>query len=285
MFSSLHDTLKRLLREKGQFEALDIDVTFEIPNRTWASTLTKPTINFFLHDLEENATLRKTNFAAPVTTGHTTSMKQAARRINLRYQVSVFSSEARDQNELLWRTMTVLLRYFEIPPEILPRNIAELGLPVSARVSQPEDGPRSNDLWTGLELPPRPALLYLLTVPLDLQRTLEAPLILSRNLMLQNTPDKSLAGQQLSIGGVITNNKGEPQPNIQIWRENSAMAGTLTNELGQYQLNHIPNGQLILRIAAADQPNQQVILTVPSASYDIVMLDTNQPEKAFEDQS
>jgi Pvc16 N-terminal domain len=285
MFSSLHDSLKRLLREKGQFEALDIDVTFEIPNRAWASTLTKPTINFFLHDLEENATLRKTNFAAPVTTGHTTSIKQAARRINLRYQVSVFSSEARDQNELLWRTMTVLLRYFEIPPEILPRNIAELGIPVSARVSQPEDGPRSNDLWNGLELPPRPALLYLLTVPLDLQRTLEAPLILSRNLMLQNIPDKSSAGQQLSIGGVVTNSLGEPQPNIQIWRENSSMAGTLTNEIGQYQLNHIPNGQLMLRIAAADQPNQQVMLTIPSATYDIVMLEPNQPEKVFEDQS
>ncbi len=282
MFSSLHDALKRLLREKGQFEALDIDVTFEIPNRTWASTLTKPTINFFLHDLEENASLRKTNFAAPVTTGHTTSIKQAPRRINLRYQVSVFSSEARDQNELLWRTMTVLMRYFEIPPELLPRNIAELGIPVNARVSQPEDGPRSNDLWNGLELPPRPALLYLLTVPLDLQRSLEAPLILSRNLMLQNTPDKSIAGQQLSIGGVITNSKGEPQANIQLWRENSSMAGTLTNELGQYQLNHIPNGQLALRIAADSQVSQQIILTIPSASYDIVMLEPNQPEKTIE---
>ncbi len=269
MFYSLHETLKRLLREKGAFDALDVDITFEIPNRNWVSTLTKPTINFFLHDLEENTALRKSNFAPAVTTGHATSSKQVPRRINLRYQVSVFSSEVRDQNELIWRVLALLMRYFELPTELLPPQIAELELPVNARVSQPEDGPRSNDLWSGLELPPRPSLLYLLTVPLDLQRTIDAPLILSRDLTLINKPNQAIAGVQLTIGGIVTDKKGEVVTNASIWRENSSAAGTTTNELGQYKLNHILHGELALRIAVGNSAPQQVILTVPSDSYDI----------------
>jgi Pvc16 N-terminal domain/Carboxypeptidase regulatory-like domain len=272
MLTALHESLKKLLRQEGGINADDVNVEFEIPNRSWVGTLTKPTINFFLHDLEENATLRKTNFEQISARGSATSITKAPpRRLNLRYQVTVFSGEVRDQHELLWRVTALLMRHHELPTELLPTAITRLELPVSARVSQPEDGPRGNDLWSGLELPPRPALLYLLTVPLDLELTLQSPLVLTRSLLLQSSEDAApgSAARSATIGGVIRGVKGQPLSGVSVWRENSSAAGSITDEDGRYVLSNVPEGELMLRIAPPGGVPTRHSLSVPSGKYDV----------------
>lgn len=272
MLTSLHESLKRLLRQHGAINAEDVNIEFEIPNRAWVGTLTKPTINFFLHDLEENAALRKTNFEQISPRGSPTTIRKAPpRRLNLRYQVTVFTSEVRDQHELLWRITALLMRHHELPTELLPPAIAKLELPVSARVSQPEDGPRANDLWNGLELPPRPALLYLLTVPLDLDLTLESPLVLTRSLALQSTAgaQPGSAGRSATIGGTVRDPSGAPLPGVSVWRENSAAPGAVTDLDGRYILSNVPEGALPLRVARPGGTPVRYDLNVPSGNYDL----------------
>ncbi len=272
MLTSLHESLKRLLRQQGAIAAEDVNIEFEIPNRAWVGTLTKPTINFFLHDLEENAALRKTNFEQISPRGSPTSVAKAPpRRLNLRYQVTVFSSEVRDQHELLWRTTALLMRHHELPVELLPAAITKLELPVTARVSQPEDGPRAADLWNGLELPPRPALLYLLTVPMDLNLTLESPLVLTRSLTLQSTQaEPEVAGEQsITIGGTVRDSSGAAIPGVSVWRENSAAPGAVTDGDGRYILSNVPVGALALRVARPGTPPVRYDLIVPSRNYDL----------------
>jgi Pvc16 N-terminal domain/Carboxypeptidase regulatory-like domain len=272
MLTSLHESLKTLLRQQGGIAAEDVNIEFEIPSRSWVGTLTKPTINFFLHDLEENANLRKTNFEQVSARGSATSITKAPpRRLNLRYQVTVFSGEVRDQHELLWRVTAVLMRHHELPTELLPLTIKKLELPVSARVSQPEDGPRGNDLWNGLELPPRPSLLYLLTVPLDLDLTLQSPLVLTRSLQLQSSEAgvPGSAGQSLTVGGVIRGADGKPVSGVSVWRENSSAAGSTTDEYGRYVLGNVPEGVLLLRVAAPGGAPTQHSVNVPSGTYDL----------------
>lgn len=272
MLTSLHESLKRLLRQHGAINAEDVNIEFEIPNRAWVGTLTKPTINFFLHDLEENAALRKTNFEQISPRGSPTAIRKAPpRRLNLRYQVTVFTSEVRDQHELLWRTTALLMRHHELPTELLPAAVAALNLPISARVSQPEDGPRAGDLWNGLELPPRPALLYLLTVPLDLDLTLESPLVLTRALSLQSTEGAlpGSAGRSSTIGGTVRDPAGAPIPGVSVWRENSAAPGALTDRDGRYILSNVPNGALPLRVARPGGTPVRYDLRVPAGNYDL----------------
>ena len=272
MLTALHESLRTLLRQQGGISAEDVNIEFEIPSRSWVGTLTKPTINFFLHDLEENANLRKTNFEQVSARGSATSITKAPpRRLNLRYQVTVFSGEVRDQHELLWRITAVLMRHHELPVELLPPVIRKLELPVSARVSQPEDGPRGNDLWNGLELPPRPSLLYLLTVPLDLDVTLQSPLVLTRSLQLRSSEEGApgSAGQSVTIGGVIRGADGKPLSGVSVWRENSSAAGSLTDEDGRYVLSNVPEGLLLLRLAAPGNAPTRHSVNVPSGKYDL----------------
>ena len=272
MLTSLHESLKRLLRQHGAINAEDVNIEFEIPNRAWVGTLTKPTINFFLHDLEENAALRKTNFEQISPRGSPTTIAKAPpRRLNLRYQVTVFTSEVRDQHELLWRTTALLMRHHELPTELLPPAVAKLNLPINARVSQPEDGPRAGDLWNGLELPPRPALLYLLTVPLDLDLTLESPLVLTRALALQTTEgaQPGSAGRSATIGGTVRGPDGAPVAGVSVWRENSAAPGAITDADGRYVLSNVPEGPLPLRVARPGGTPVRYDLSVPSGKYDL----------------
>jgi Pvc16 N-terminal domain/Carboxypeptidase regulatory-like domain len=272
MLTALHESLRKLLRQQGGITAEDVNIEFEIPNRAWVGTLTKPTINFFLHDLEENASLRKTNFEQISARGSATSITKAPpRRLNLRYQVTVFSGEVRDQHELLWRVTALLMRHHELPTELLPPAITKLELPVSARVSQPEDGPRGNDLWNGLELPPRPSLLYLLTVPLDLELTLQSPLVLTRALQLQSSEDAApgSAARSATIGGVIRDASGQPVAGVSVWREDSAAAGSITDEYGRYVLSNVPEGSLRLRVAAPGGTPIRHSVNVPSGEYDL----------------
>jgi hypothetical protein len=269
---ALHESIKKLLRQEGGMANTDVNIEFEHPTRAWVGTLTKPTVNFFLYDLEENAGLRKTAFEQ-ARAGAVAISKVPPRRLNLRYQVSVFSAEVRDQHELLWRTTATLMRYHELPTELLPPIITGLNLPVSARVSQPEDGPRGNDLWGGLDLPPRPSLLYLLTVPLDLERTLESPLVLTRTLALQasNDADPGSAGYSLTIGGVIRNANGDPLEGISVWQELSAAEGSVTDAEGHYVLSRVPEGEIALRVAKPGGKPKRYVISVPSGSYDLEM--------------
>jgi hypothetical protein len=267
---ALHESIKRLLRQHGGMANTDVNIEFEHPTRAWVGTLTKPTVNFFLYDLEENATLRKTAFEQARVGGVAIS-KMPPRRLNLRYQVSVFSAEVRDQHELLWRTTATLMRYHELPTELLPSSIAALNLPLTARVSQPEDGPRGNDLWGGLELPPRPSLLYLLTVPLDLEVTLRSPLVLTRMLALQAESDAEpgSAGVSYTVGGVIRDPQGNPLEGISVWQELSAAEGAITDAEGHYVLSRIPEGEVALRVAKPGGKPKRFMVEVPSGSYDL----------------
>ncbi|NJK46441.1 MAG: DUF4255 domain-containing protein [Pleurocapsa sp. SU_196_0] len=269
MLPALHESIKRLLRQEGGISASDVNIEFEIPNRSWVGTLTKPTINFFLFDLEENASLRKTAFEQ-TRVGATAISKAPPRRLNLRYQVTVFSGEVRDQHELLWRVTALLMRHHELPAEFLPPIISNLNLPVIARVSQPEDGPRGNDLWSGLELPPRPSLLYLLTVPLDLDLTLQSPLVLTRTLLLQSGDNEAgSAGRSVTVGGILRDSNGEPVAGASVWQEMSAAEGSITDIEGRYVLSNVPEGELALRVAKIGGKPKRFVLQVPSQNYDL----------------
>jgi hypothetical protein len=64
----------------------------------------------------------------------------------------------------------------------LQQQIERCLFPVSGSVGRSDDSPRSLDLWGALETPPRPILLYTITVPLDLEIVEEEPLVLTRTI-------------------------------------------------------------------------------------------------------
>ena len=184
MLADISQTLRDLIYSRAKLESSDVDISFEAPTKEWVNSRTKPAISFFLHDLEENTDLRRTAMELmPVRSvgGNSVGVRRAPpRRFNLHYMVSAISTVVEDEHHLLWRVMSALLKNPTLPEDVVPESVKRLEVDLLGRVSQPDDGPRPIDLWNSLETAPRPALLYVLTVPVDLEAEFTAPLVLTR---------------------------------------------------------------------------------------------------------
>jgi len=187
MFPEIHDTVAALLNRYGKIDPQEVEVTFEPPTRERVQSLLRPVINFFLLEIQENTDLRQTNRQTLREPGQALH-RMPPRRFDLRYMVSALATVVEDEHILLWRTLTTLLKYDKFPEEVLSEPLRGLDPLPTARVLQPEEGPRLLDYWSALGVPPRPALLYAVTVAVDLDITLTSPLVLSRTVRYTRLP-------------------------------------------------------------------------------------------------
>src|SRR3954471_16007184 len=118
MLTTIQTAIQRLLHEHGHIDSDEVDVRFERPSRQWAESLMLPTINLFLFDIVENTDRR--NGAPHISRANgQAQMRVPARRFDLRYMVTVFTTLMEDETTLLWRTLATLLRYNPLPDELL----------------------------------------------------------------------------------------------------------------------------------------------------------------------
>jgi Pvc16 N-terminal domain/Carboxypeptidase regulatory-like domain len=271
MLADLHVALAQLLHVKGLIPAEDVDVRFEAPRRAWVSTLTRPTLDLFLYDVRENTELRHTNLQGNRANGKS-AYRVPPRRFDLRYMVTALTTVPEDEHLLLWRTLVTLLKYAELPADIAPEAIRALDPPVIAQIKTPEHGGGVSDIWSALEESPRPALLYIVTVPVDLDLTISAPLVLTRTARYARTTDPTRPLEIYShIGGRLRDRKGQHVGGARVALEGRAREPVVTDSAGQFTLVDVPAGQVTLRITPPDGRSRLVKIAVPAPSYDLTV--------------
>jgi Pvc16 N-terminal domain/Carboxypeptidase regulatory-like domain len=274
VLDTVHNTIKELLYAKGQIDPTEVEIEFNPPTKDWVNSRVAPTLNFFLYDLEENTDLRQADYdliSSKNAKGVSSSTRRVPpKRFDLHYMVSAISTVIDDEHLLLWRAMVTLLKNPTIPEQFLPENILKLELPVKGRVSQPDDGPRPMDLWSALETPPRPSLLYVLTVPVDLETGFESPLILTRTARYRLLEQESAAAEvAFHIGGVVKDRLGSP-----ISGANVGLIGhdkLRSDSLGRFVLTHVPAGEVKLEVSLEGKKSKTVTLEIPSDNYDVTL--------------
>lgn len=271
MFGGLHTSLERLLYERGQIDPSEVDVRFEAPTKEWTASLLMPTINLFLFRVEENTDLRRTDFTTTKGNG-TATRRMPARRIDLHYMVSVLSTSVVDEHELLWRTLRTLMKHAEIPVEILTDSLRMADVPISTRVAQSEDETKLLDVWSGLEAVPRPALTYVVTVPVDVEINIEAPLVLTRQARYTRfMGDDTEPRTRFHIGGIIRDKDGAPVSGAHVTIEGSGVEASVSDSEGRFVLVGVPTGNVRLKVVSSGKAPKAVPVTVPSSSYDVVL--------------
>ena len=268
MLPELHESLRRLIYERGQISPLDVDILFDAPRREWVDRLLRPAINLYLFDLEENVKLRSSNGDSRVVDGRSVR-HLPPRQIDLRYMVSALTSNVADEHLLIWRTLSVLMKYRELPDEILPEALRGLSPTIKTQVAQPDEAIHMSQIWGSLNADVRPALCYVVTAPLDLDVTLEAPLVLTRTLRYTRRPDEMATDADTHIGGTVRNRAGEPVAEVRLRARGSAAEDAVTDALGRFTIRHATPGPVILDIVRPDGDSQSVTVQVPSESYDI----------------
>jgi len=273
MLADLHATLRTLLYDRGLIDRGDVDIAFDAPAKPWITARTRPTLSFFLYDVEENTDLRNTSMQT--TRGNGVGIhRMPPRRFDLRFMVSAITTVVEDEHLLLWRALVTLMKHPTIPPELVPAAARVYDLPVSTKVTKPNDSPRALDIWSALETPPRPALLYVVTLPVDLEVAIVAPLVLTRTARyLRGAGDpRDGAGAEhgVHIGGVVRDRRGQPLHGAVVSADGRTQQ-TTTSRDGEFVLPGIGAGPVTLRVTYEGRPETSVTFAIPSDEYEIVV--------------
>ena len=269
MIADLDETIKQLLIKEGGLDLKEVDIVFDMPDREWSATISKPTINFYLYDIRENLELRDYDWNIAHSNGQATKTKLPI-RIDLAYLVTVWTNEIADQHRLLGHILATLLRYHELPEEMLQGSLAGVDFPIKARAAQSEGLLRNtSDFWSALDNNIRPSINYMITIPIDLDVSLTATEVKTKAFKFRDDTGKEM-GDMMQISGVV-HRKGKPEegvPNALIFAK-EAQATATTDENGNYAFRSLSTGNYTFEISADGEKKRQVSIVVPSPNYDI----------------
>ena len=93
MFADVDESIRRLLVERGNLNSGEIDVSFDMPTREWAASISKPTVNAYLYDIRENQELRvPTPWKVQRGPDNTAIKSRPDVRLDLTYSITAFAN-------------------------------------------------------------------------------------------------------------------------------------------------------------------------------------------------
>ena len=268
MITELDETIKRLLINRGSLDTREVDIVFDVPDREWSASLSKPTVNLYLYDIRENTSLRNTDWTVQ-TTANSATRRKKANRIDLSYLVTVWANNVEDQHRLLWTVLATLFRYPILPQEFLSGSLAGQDYLIRASTAQP-DGLFNNpsDFWAALDNEIKPSINYVVTVPLDLAIAFTSPVTKTATLGVK--PPDGEAEHMIQISGLV-HAAGDRARTVSGARIEAREAGMTaeTDADGKYHFSRIPAGKHTLVVRLPDNRTKDLAITVPATSYDL----------------
>lgn len=269
MISDLNESIKRLLIRRGSLDPTEIDIKFEMPDREWSASISKPTVNIYLYDVRENHQLRGTEWTVTRDENGRATRKKNPSRIDVSYLITVWTSDIADEHSLLWHVLRTLSKYPELPGELLSEQLAGQDCPIRASTAQP-DGLFSNpaDFWSALDNEIKASISYVVTLPLDTDIAFTAPVV--RTKIVDYKPPDAEAERLVQIAGTVhkKGKQAEGIPDVRVVAMEIGMT-TLTDAQGQYSFPKVAEGKYTFQVLIAGKKVQEATMVIPSASYDL----------------
>jgi len=269
MITDLDETIKKILVEKGKLDSGEVDISFETPDREWSASISKPTVNLYLYDIRENHEFRGHEWSIQKDENGIATRRKNPNRIDVSYLITVWTNDIDDEHRLLWHVLLTLFRYADLPQDIRQGQLAEQTRPIRTFIAQP-DGLLNNpaDLWTALDNEMKPAINYIVTLPLDTDVEFTAPVV--RTKIIKFKPPDADAEQLVQVSGMVYE-AGKPDqgvPGARVVAKELSMTAE-TNDQGFYSFKNIEEGQHTFEILVSGKKVSEALVTVPSTSYDL----------------
>jgi hypothetical protein len=239
-----------LLRDVAELTSAD-QVRFQPPDDDWrtaVANLGRNALNVYLVDLRENRALRDPDWQVVFENGQP-QREHAPVRVDCHYLISAWSpavvtpaiEPTLDEHALLYHAMGALANADPLnPSQVYPAGSAALAgvdplirdadLPV--QIMPAEGWPKLPEFWgpMGTNTRLRPAIWYMVTVPVALTRQMAGPLVTTRIIEFRQDGDPSTAEQWLQIGGTVSDLTGAPVDGavVTIAGAGGRMLGTVT---------------------------------------------------------
>lgn len=219
MLELVDEALEALLRAEVPLSAQDVDVAFEAPEEDWSAKLNRPTVNLYLWDIRRSST-RAVAGTEVVQQDGVLVRRMALPRVELRYLVTVWTSDHGDERALLGGLLRAALAFGEIPSIYVPEGLAHLP-PIHlamARSDESRSDMRTLDdrFKTGLNL------IVTTVVDTKVGRPAGPPVtgldlrVLDRNTGASDHPPRRIAGEvadPAAVGVAVTTPRGSGSVN------------------------------------------------------------------------
>lgn len=283
MIADLDETIRQLLIAELPVKNGEIDISFEQPKREWSARISKPTVNMFLYDLRENATLRQHGWErlAPGNGNNLAHLKRTPFRVDCLYMLTTWAAEPDDEHRLMTRALLALFRYPVLPDDRLLGSLKNPLFEIQARLASHDRLTNPAEVWSSLDNEMRPSVSYIITLALDPWQEVTGPAV--RTLTLRTgqagnlprnpvfLPDTA-SGEMIFIGGTLWDKSNDNAPAAGV---NVAIKGTglftTTDDEGQYTLGSLQPGEYTLVAWPEDGKPKEKKINVPpkDGNYDL----------------
>lgn len=279
MIGDLNESLKQLLIDRIPLDPREVEIVFEAPDKEWSGSIANPTINCYLHHIQENHQLRAHDWERqPAPPRAEITRKRLPYRIELHYLITVWASAIEDEQRLLWRILTALMRYRELPVEILKGELATNDWPIPMLVAQPEGMLKNpSDFWSTFEHFMKPSVGCVFTLPLDPEMVITAPPVLSRRWRVLPLAGEDLLAERYSLAGYVlpTADATRGLPGVRVHLLEHGLFRD-SDAHGRFLFDNLAPGPYTLEVQVAGRPVQQSV-TLPGRNYDVVLSTTPHP--------
>lgn len=211
MIADLDKTVEKILYTRGGFSRNDIDVSFDTPDREWASRLSRPTISCWAFDLRENMKLRSLERQVS-RNGMNTTTVYPSYRMDITYLVTAWARKMEDEHQLLWRALGSLKRTPILKPRECEGELRYHQHDVLFLTATPSDHPVNVvDLWGVVDNVMHMGFTLCATIELDRDFMMVTPAAVERAINMGITPDAS--GTEAVKFDVSAVEDGENKPN------------------------------------------------------------------------
>jgi hypothetical protein len=275
MIDDLDEVLRQLLIREVPIKNNEVDIAFDQPKREWAARLSRPTINLFLYDMNENKQLRQQGWETEKTSNGKATQRRKPVRVDLYYLITVWAAEPEDEHRLITRTLLALMRQRNIPEDLLPESLIDQPVPIPMIVAQRETLSSAVDLWSVLDNELKPGLTCMITVSLNPYAPITSPIVRTREIrpgqrsLTSFRPQLDLeAGvhDSWSVGGTLHSDK--PLDNLRLLLVERNQEVPLLAE-GRFVIGSLRAGDYTLEIAGEGRAPVRRKITVPSPDYDL----------------
>jgi hypothetical protein len=287
MIDNLDDALRDLLIQDMPISSNEVDIAFDQPTRDWASRLSRPTINLFMHDVRENNKLRTQQpYIGSTTNGTMATMSASPVRLDVHYMVTAWANDPGDEHRLLGRMLMVLYRYKALPEEFQYGPLADQDFEILMKVAQYDQRDIRREIWSMLDNEMRPIVDLTLTLAIEPYADWTVPLVRQTEFSFgQMGPFASNSGnggnlnsnglvigdQYYSVTGMIHTSTPPEELGVQLLELALPVIVSLD---GRYTIRNLRAGTYTLEISTqpGDAPTHHTI-EVPSnpAEYDVYL--------------
>ncbi len=266
MINDLDETLRRLLIRELPIKNGEVNIEFDQPKREWSARLNRPTLNVFLHDLRENATLRQTDWEIKRNGDGKVTKQRTPVRMDLHYMITAWAKESDDEHRLLARTIIALFRHPTLPDDLLTESLRSQPVPIPVRVAEPDALRNPADIWSAMDNELRPAIACIVTLAFNPYQAFTGPIVKTRDLRFRQVAEDEVQDRFWMVGGTLRGTGPFDQIHLTL-NERGLDVPVAPN--GDFIVGNLDKGEYTLTISVEGRELQQHQISVPSPTYDI----------------